>query len=92
LTNRQIIIERGWGTEQEKAIALNDFDDIKIETKSGQEWYDAGDLVFLRQSNEVFRLEGVSRPEPFLQGCMKAQQAFCSVDEIRREQAQPLAS
>ncbi len=86
LTNRQMIVERGVSGEQACAIDFSDFDQVEQDVKSGQEWYDAADLVFCREGVEVFRLEGVSRPEPFRQTCLKARHARCSVAAVRRHQ------
>ncbi len=90
LTNRRVVVERGIGGErEERAIGLTAFDTIKTDVLDGQQWYDAADLVFLHGDSEVFRLEGVSRPEPYRQTVLKARQAHCSVAEVLRQQAQP---
>ncbi len=87
LTNRRIVVERGIGGErEERAIDLSAFDAVKNEVLDGQQWYDAADMVFFRSGTEVFRLEGVSRPEPYRQTVLKTQQAHCSVAEVLREQ------
>lgn len=86
LTNRRVIIERGLNGMGESAIGLEEFDTIQIVVQPGHEWYPAGDLVFLRDGTEVFRLGGVSRPEGFQQVCLKAHLAFCSVAEVQRQQ------
>ena len=88
ITNRRIIVERGVSGAEERSIGLDEFDEIKIEVKSGQAWFDAADLVFCRDSLEVFRLQGISRPEPFQQTCWKTHRAYCSVASVRRQQEQ----
>ena len=87
LTNRRVVVRNGlWGGEL-RAVGLDRFESIRIEVRSGQEWFDAGDLVFLEHGNEVFRLEAVSRPEPFCQTCLKSRQAYVSVHELIERQA-----
>jgi hypothetical protein len=79
LTNLRIVVERGLSAREERAIGLDRFDAIEIEVHPGDAWYDAGDLVFKRGDVEVFRLEGVSRPEAFRRICWKSHQAYCGV-------------
>lgn len=79
LTNRRIIVERGLTAKEDKAVELDRFDAIDIEVLPGQEWYDAGDLVFRRGTVETFRLEAVSRPAAFRQTCLKAHMAYLGV-------------
>ena len=88
LTNRRVVVERGLIGQLERAVPLQEFDHIEIDVKPGQQWFHAGDLVFRRGQEEVFRLEGVSRPEAFRQTCLKTRQAHCSVAEVRRQQEQ----
>jgi hypothetical protein len=76
VTNRRIIVERGLTAREEKAIELDRFDSVDIHVDAGQRWYDAGDLIFRRGDVEVFRLEGVSRPQAFRQICLKSHQAY----------------
>ena len=75
LTNRRIIIQRGLTPVEGDSIAYEDFDALEVETLPGQAWLHAGDLVFRRAGQEVFRLSGVSRPEVFRQVCLDAQNA-----------------
>ena len=62
-----------------KSVQLNRFDEIEIEQQEGQEWYDAGDLVFKEAGHETFRLPGIARPEAFKSTCMKAHMAYVGV-------------
>lgn len=83
LTNRRIIVERGLTGVPERWVELDRFDSITIEVLPGQEWYDAGDLVFRMGAVETFRLPGVSRPEAFRQTCLKAHMAHVGVQKAR---------
>ena len=87
LTNQRIVVERGLSSKEEKAIALEDFDEIDLVVRAGQEWYDAGDLIFRQGKVERFRLEGVSRPEAFRNVCLKAHQGYVGVKEALKQQA-----
>jgi hypothetical protein len=62
-----------------RSIGLDQFDSIQLVRRSGQEWFDAGDLVFKNGNFEAFRLEGVSRPEAFRHTCLKAHAARVGV-------------
>jgi hypothetical protein len=86
LTNRRIIVERGLGGVEDKAVDLDRFDSIETVVQPGQAWYDAGDLVFKLGNVETFRLEGVSRPEAFRATCQKANLANRQIKQIRERQ------
>jgi len=87
LTNRRIIIRKGLTAIDGPWISYDDFDAIRIEVLPGQEWFHAGDVVFLRDGHEVLRLSGVSRPEPFRQLCLSARWALASVRAVIERQA-----
>jgi len=93
LTNRRIIIQKGLSAVEGRALDLAAFDWIEVVVLPGQAWLHAGDLVFRRDSQEVFRLAGVSRPEVFRQVCLKVQNALRSFRDLgRQEPANPLAA
>ncbi len=79
LTNRRIVVQRGLTCQEDRAVALDRFDQIDVEVLPGQEWYPAGNLVFRHGQIETFRLTGVPRPNVFRQTCLKARQAFVGV-------------
>ncbi|MCA9217566.1 MAG: PH domain-containing protein [Planctomycetales bacterium] len=81
VTNKRIVVERGITGKEERSIDLNKFDSVGIRVLPGQEWFDAGDLVFTQGNVEKFILEGVSRPEAFRRVCLKAHQAYSGVQE-----------
>ncbi len=81
LTTRRVVEERGLTHVPDKSIPLDHFDAIDIVVPSGYAWYHAGDLVFRLGNVEKFLLEGVSRPEAFRQACLKARQAYVTVNE-----------
>ncbi len=62
-----------------RSIGLDQFDTVQLVRRPGQEWFDAGDLVFHKGNVESFRLSGVSRPEAFRHTCQKAHAALVGV-------------
>ena len=87
LTNRRIIIQKGYSAQDEKSVGLGEFDAIEVRMLPGQEWLRCGDLVLLRGGQERLRLPGVVRPEVFRHICLEGQTAFISVGDIVRRQA-----
>ena len=87
LTNRRVLEQR-FG-DVIGAIPLDGFDSIEVDRQAGQHWYDAGDLVFRRQGQEVFRLRAVSRPEAFRRTCWKSHQSFLGVRQALSREAVP---
>ena len=88
LTNRRLVIEKGWPPAEHSSIGLDGFDSIDIDVLPGQEWFAAGDLRFRSGGREVFRLAGVSRPEAFRQTCLKSRLAYVSVKQTLLRQAE----
>ncbi len=88
LTNRRLIVKKGWRGIDEKWVQLDGFDSIEIEVLPGQEWYHAGEMIFKNGAIETFRISGVPRPEPFRETCLKAQRTFVSVAEIVSQQGE----
>ena len=84
ITNRRIVIQRGLSAVDERAVDLDEFDEIQIVVQSGQAWYDSGDLVFLQGGQEAFRLAAVSRPEAFRHVCWKAHRSRTTVRQSRQ--------
>ena len=86
LTDRRVLVQKGLAPKDERSIDLDQFDSIEIAVLPGQAWLRAGDLVFLRDGKEVFRLPGVSRPEAFREVCRKGQTALLSVRKVLDQQ------
>lgn len=87
ITDRRIVVDKGLSLVEERSIGLDEFDDIEIVVLPGQEWLQAGELVFLRGGQEVFRLPGVSRPVPLREVCLKARASLVGVRCVLRAQA-----
>ena len=87
LTNQRMVVRLGLTAKPGPAIGLDQFDAIETVHLPGQEWLHAGDLVFKREGQEVFRLPGVSRPEGFRHACLKAQNALLRGREVCQQLA-----
>ena len=88
LTNRRLIIQKGITAVDERWVGLDNFERIEIQVLPGQEWFPAGEMIFLKGQVETFRLSAVSRPEAFKQTCLKAQRAYVGVKQaLEREMA-----
>ena len=84
LTNRRVVVQRGINGVDERSVNLDKFDNIRIVVQPGQAWFQAGDLIFRSGNREVFRLQGVSRPESFRQACLKSHLAYVGVQQALR--------
>ena len=73
--------------DEVKSVALDRFDEIEIEVAPGQQWYDAGNLIFLKDGVETLRLYGISRPDAFRATCLKSQRAYSGVKQALARQA-----
>lgn len=89
LTNRRIVVLKGLRRVEERSIGLDEFDAIEIHLLPGQKWLRSGELVFLRDGREVFRLSGVPRPETFRAICLKQRTTMLAMRDVlpRREGA-----
>lgn len=87
LTNRRVIVQRGWTSREDRAIDLDKFNRVDIQVQRGQAWYHAGDLIFYQQDVERFRLVGVSRPGAFRSSVLKSQTSFVGVKKARQREA-----
>jgi len=87
LTNRRVIVCEGLSGTPGKALDLAEFDTIRVEVLPGQAFLRAGDLVFLADENEIFRLPGVQHPEGFRRACLRAAAAQRTVGEVLRQQS-----
>jgi hypothetical protein len=79
LTNRRIIIQKGLSAVDGQSVELDAFDTIRVQVLPGQQWLNAGEVVFEHGGKEVLRFSGISRPEVFRQVCLKATAALLSV-------------
>ncbi len=86
LTNSRLTIQLGLTAKNGPFIGLGDFDTIEVAVLPGQDWLHAGDLVFMHDGKEIFRLRGVSRPGAFRQVCLKARNALILGQQVCKQQ------
>ena len=55
LTNRRLVVYSGLLIAEDRSVDLDRFDSVKIDVEPGQDWYDAGNLVFFHGKTETFR-------------------------------------
>ena len=82
LTNRRVVVQTGLTgsmIEGATSIPLDSFDDIRVQQRPGDRWYDAGNLEFYHGDTKVGQLVGVSRPDSFRATCLKAHSGFVGV-------------
>ena len=79
LTNRRVIIERGWRGVEERSVGLGSFDTVDLLVQPGEDWFPCGDLIFRKGNLESLRLSGVPHPEGFRRTCLKMQRAYAGV-------------
>jgi len=87
LTNRRILVQKGLSRVEERSIALDEFDRIEIQVLPGQEWLRTGEMLFLRDGREVFRLSGVPRPETFREVCLKQKSTLSAAAQVLHQQS-----
>jgi hypothetical protein len=92
LTNRRIVVLKGLTRVDERSIGLDEFDAIDIRILPGQEWLRAGEMIFLRDGQEVFRLSGVSRPHTFREICFKQRTSLLAVRNVAQQERVPAAA
>jgi hypothetical protein len=76
VTDRRIVVQKGLQAVDERSLGLAEFDAVEVDVLPGQKWLRAGDLVFRKAGEEVFRLAGVPSPEAFLVLCRDVQRAL----------------
>lgn len=86
LTTRRIIVHKGLPPREEASLGLDQFDDIRVDVRPGQEYYHAADLVFLHDHREVLRLPGIPRPDVIRQLCLQTRATFRAVREARNRE------
>jgi hypothetical protein len=72
VTNRRLMVQRGWKPAPTHEVALKDIDDVQLIGDSYDAFYRSGDLSVLFGGKEVLRLMAVPEPESFRQGILNA--------------------
>jgi hypothetical protein len=83
LTNRRLMIQRGWKPTPAQEVALKDIDDVRLVPDSYDAFYRAGDLQVLSGGKEVLKLVSVPEPESFRQAIVNAVKAWGGPDKLK---------
>jgi hypothetical protein len=65
VTNRRVMIQRGWSRSVSGEIALRDIDDIRLINDANSLFFNAGTLELVSKGTVKLKLNGVKEPEVF---------------------------
>ena len=83
LTNRRLMVRRGWKPAAVQEVALKDIDDVRLVPDSYDSFYRSGDLQVLSGGKEVLKLVGVPEPESFRQAILNAVKSWGGPDKLK---------
>ncbi|MHB1422879.1 MAG: PH domain-containing protein [Gemmataceae bacterium] len=83
LTNRRLMVRRGWKPEAVQQIALTDIDDVRLIADSYDAFYRSGDLQVLTGGKEALTLIAVPEPESFRHAIVNAVKAWGGPDKLK---------
>jgi hypothetical protein len=76
LTNRRVMIRKGWSGTPAKELALAQIDDVRLVPGSVDDFFRAADLEILSQGQVALTLPGVPDPESFRHAILHAATAW----------------
>jgi hypothetical protein len=82
LTNRRLMIRRGWKPAPVQEVALKDIDEVRLVADSYEAFYRAGDLQVMSGGKEVMRLVAVPEPESFRHAVINAVKAWGGPEKL----------
>jgi hypothetical protein len=83
LTNRRLMVRRGWKPAPVQEVALKDIDDVRLDEGSYDAFYRSGDLDVVSGGNVVLKLTGVPEPESFRHAIINAVKAWGGPDKLK---------
>lgn len=83
LTNRRLMVRRGWKPAPVHEVALKDIDDVRLLRDSYDAFYRSGDLEVTSAGKVVLTLAGVPEPESFRQAIVNAVRAWGGGDKLK---------
>lgn len=87
LTNRRLMIRKGWKPVSVQEVPLAEIDDVRIDANGVDRFYLAGTLEVLSKGQVVMTLAGCPEPEGFRQAIMNAVTAWVPGREMGHFQA-----
>jgi hypothetical protein len=76
LTNRRLMIQKGWKRRPSGEIALADIDDVRLKPDSYDRFYRTATLEIISQGKVALSLPGVTSPESFRHAIINAYKAW----------------
>jgi hypothetical protein len=76
LTNRRLVIQKGWGLKPAAEVPLADIDEVKIKTDSNSEFFRSATLEIIHAGKVVLTLPGAKEPEAFREAILNARNAW----------------
>jgi hypothetical protein len=83
LTNRRLMVQRGWKPAPTHEVALKDIDEVRLIADSYDAFYRSGDLQVLSGGKEVLKLIGVPEPESFRHAIVNSVRAWGGADKLK---------
>jgi hypothetical protein len=83
LTNRRLMVRRGWKPAPVQEIPLADIDDVRLVADTYDPFYRSGDLQVLSGGKEALRLIAVPEPESFRQTIINAVKSWGGPDKLK---------
>jgi hypothetical protein len=83
LTNRRLMVQRGWKPAPIHEVALKDIDDVTLEGNSYDAFYRSGHLDVMSGGKVLLKLTCVPEPESFRQAILNAVRAWGGPDKAK---------
>jgi hypothetical protein len=76
LTNRRLMIQRGWKPSPVQEVALADIDEVRLDPQAIDAFYLSGALEIVSKGSVVMTLPGVPEPEGFRHAIVNSMHAW----------------
>jgi Bacterial PH domain len=76
LTNRRLMVRKGWSCAVGQSVALADIDDVRVVTDGNSDFFRAANLEIISKGRVAMTLNGVPEPEGFRHAILNACNAW----------------
>ncbi|MCI0456172.1 MAG: PH domain-containing protein [Gemmataceae bacterium] len=76
LTNRRVMIRRGWKGKPGQEVRLDAIDEVRIKTDANSDFFRAADLEIISNGQVALTLRGVPEPDGFRHAILNARDAW----------------
>lgn len=83
LTNRRLMVQRGWKPAPTHEVALKDIDDVRLIANTYDAFYRSGELQVMSGGQEVLKLTAVPEPESFRQAIVNTVRAWGGAGHLK---------